>query len=102
MKAENTITIKDLIGSYAGLTVNEQRRELGREIVELSLVIKKLLIDSLGGLNKEVSLEEFDNLFDSNLSESEYLTGLYEDIINFKELLGIYLNKTAIANYNEN
>ena len=99
---ESNVTLSDLISSYAELTVNEKRRELGREIAELSLVIKKLLNDLAGGLNIENSIEEFNNLFDGNLTESEYLTGLYEDIINLKELLGIYLSKTALENYEEN
>lgn len=56
----------------------------------------------MSGMNlPNVSLEEFNNLYDGYSSESEYLTGLYEDILNFKELLGIYLSKTAIESYED-
>ena len=96
------VTINDLIKSYNELTINEKRRELGREIAELSIVIQKLLSD----LSNEISLDEksidqFNNLYDGNLSESEYLTGLYEDIVKFKEFLGIYLTKMVSENYKE-
>lgn len=98
---EENITIKDLIASYDVLDISDKRKELGRELTEMTVIIKKLL-DDLSGIGlQNVSLEEFNNLYEGHSSESEYLTGLYEDILNFKELLGIYLSKTAIESYED-
>ena len=93
--------LKDLIDNYSKLSVGDKRRELGREIAELSLVIKKLLNDSLEGVEQKNSLDEYDNLFDSNLTETDYLTGLYEDIINLKDILGLYLSTVIIEKINQ-
>lgn len=88
---ENTvedINLKqELIDSYNELTIGEKRVELGREIAELTLITEKMLKE----INPEFQmkdLKEFNNLFDSNTSESEYLTGLYEDLIEMKEDIG--------------
>lgn len=98
---EEKVTIKDLISSYNELETSDKRKELGREITEMTIVLKKILGDMSSMNLPNVSLEEFNNLYDGYSSESEYLTGLYEDILNFKELLGIYLSKTAIESYED-
>ena len=97
---ENNIILKDLIDSYDNLSVSDKRKELGREIAELSIVIQKLLSDLDNDLTiNEDFLEGFNNLYDGKSSESEYLTGLYEDILNVKELLGTYFNNTIANEY---
>lgn len=98
----NSLTLKDLIDSYNNLSVGEKRKELGREIAELSIVVYKLLSDLDDKLLiSEKTLEQFDNLYNVKTSEGEYLTGLYEDIVNLKELLGIYFNKTVAIGYED-
>ena len=44
-------------------------------------------------------MDEFNNLYDGTTSEDVYLSGLYEDFINFKELLSIYLDKVIADKY---
>ena len=97
---EESATIENLIQSYNELEITDKRKELGREITEISIILKKVLGNMSGiSLSNNISLDEFNNLYDGVSSESQYLTGLYEDILNLKELLGIYLSKTAIEDY---
>lgn len=93
--------INELIASYDNLTIAEKRRELGREIAELSIVIKQLLSQQTGIQLNENILNNYKNLYNGNLSESEYLSGLYEDVIDLKEVLGLYLSKNAFEEYND-
>jgi len=96
------LTLKELINLYNDLSVSEKRKELGREIAELSLVVQKLLSDLDNRvLIDERILDKFDDLYDIKVSESQYLTSLYEQIINFKELLGIYFNNTIAKDYED-
>lgn len=88
-------TLNQLIVSFAELSIGEKRRELGREIAELTIVIKKLIADQIGAPLNDNLLNDFNNLYDSNTSEDEYLTGLFEDIIDFKEALGLLLSKNV-------
>lgn len=87
--------------AYANLDVSDKRKELGREITELTIVVKKLLSDITIEFPID-SLEEFENLYDGNCSEDEYLTGLYEDVLNFKELLAMYLERVIFYNNEQN
>ncbi len=92
----------DLINSYDKLDVSEKRKELGREIAELSIVFRKLLNDLGGGISMgDDFLEKFSDLYDNKATESEYLTNLYKEIMKIKELIGIYFNNTLINDYSE-
>ena len=93
---EEVINIKKLVESYDELKLTDKRRELGREISEMTIVIQKILneITTQEVFTPEV-LKEFENLYDGTISEDKYLTGLYEDVLNFKELLGICLDKIS-------
>ena len=93
---DNLISVKEVVNLYDKLEVNDKRKELGREISEMTIVIQKILNDitSQEIFTSDI-LSEFDNLYNSKITESEYLTGLYEDILNFKELLGICLDKLS-------
>lgn len=93
--------INELINSYNDLTINDKRRELGREIAELSIVIKQLISFQTGIPLNESLLNDYNNLYDGNLSENDYLTGLYEDVINLKEDLGLYFSKNEFDEYEE-
>ena len=91
--------LQDLITSFDALTVPEKRRELGREIAEILIVIKQLLAEQTGLPLKEEVLKDFDNLYDGTISESNYLTGMYEDVIDLKESLGLFLSKNIFDEY---
>ena len=40
---ENNIRIKDVVESYDKLLISNKRKELGREIAEMTILIQKLL-----------------------------------------------------------
>lgn len=91
---DNTIELEDLKKEYNKLPLKEKRRELGKEITETMVVIKKLINDSDFAANLEYdNLDEYSNLYQSTTTEDEYLSGLYEDVLNLKEILAIYLSK---------
>lgn len=99
---ENAIaTLQDVVTAYDELDVNDKRKELGIELTELTIVVKQLLndISEQGPILNVNSLEEYENLYNGLISEEEYLTGLYEDVLILKELLGIYFGKIAPAIY---
>lgn len=89
---------KELIQSFSNLSLSEKRREFGRELSESYILIDKLLSD-ITNSKPLVEEDELDNLYDSNISEDEYLTGLYEDFINYKEILALYLSKVSEDKY---
>lgn len=91
---DNTIELEDLKNEYNKLPLKEKRRELGKEITETMVVLKKLINDSDFAANLEYdNLDEYSNLYQSTTTEDEYLSGLYEDVLNLKEILAIYLSK---------
>ncbi len=99
---ENNVTLAELVEAYDELDVSAKRKELGFEITELTIVVKKLLADIAGGFPGDIeSLEEFENLYSGQTSEEQYLTGLYEDVLNFKEILGMYLDRVTSLYYME-
>ena len=89
---------EQLVAAYANLSVSDKRKELGRELAEASIMIYKLLSD-ITGVESMPNMDEFNNLYDGTTSEDVYLSGLYEDFINFKELLSIYLDKVIADKY---
>ena len=93
--------LDELIASYDVLSITDKRRELGREIAELSIVIKELLSSQTGLQLNENILKNYENLYSKDLSESEYFTGLYEDVICLKEDLGLFLAKNIFDEYEQ-
>lgn len=91
-------TRKNLVDAYNKLDIADKRKELGKELTESSIMLYKLLTD-ITNINAIPNLDEFNNLYDSSMKESEYLTGFYEDFLNFKELLAIYLDKVISDKY---
>lgn len=90
---------KELITSYNELEIGEKRKELGREIAEITLIIQRLISD----FNKNYqlkSMEDFVNLFEETTNEGEYLTGLYQDVIELKDIIGEYLSLITNIYYN--
>ena len=85
----------DLIRTYSLLSIGDKRRELGREITELTVVMQNLISNIVPNYNfKEV--DEYTNLFDKSIDEDKYFTGLYQDVIEFKDILATYLEATNI------
>lgn len=97
-------TLQDVVTAYDTLDVSDKRKELGIELTELTVVVKQLLndISEQGQVLNVNSLEEYENLYSGLISEGEYLTGLYEDVLILKELLGIYFSKIMPAIYDNN
>ena len=92
--------LDDLVKDYSKLDLKEKRVELGKEIAETTLVVKKLINDLIPEENNlPNAVEDFNNLFSGVSSEEEYLTGLYEDVLEFKEVLGFYLDKVTDMYY---
>ena len=88
------LELTDLVEQYSTLELSDKRRELGKEITETMIVLKKLIDESDMNANLEYDkLDEYTNLYQTTTSEDDYLTGLYEVIMNMKELLAIYLSK---------
>ena len=101
MEGGNIVTNKnDLINSYNDLPLDEKRKEIGREIAEITLITQELLTD-LNPNYPTKSVDEFNNLFDKNTSESTYLTELYADIVDLKETLGDYCDFATSMYYDD-
>ena len=84
---------KELLESFSKLDITSMRREIGKELTETMILLYQYIKDS-ANLNGEIKLEDFYNLYDGKSTEKEYLTGYYEDFLNFKELLAIYFEKS--------
>lgn len=89
---------KKLIESFSDLDVSDKRKELGREVSESIVMVYKLLAD-ITEIKNMPNMDDFNNLYNGIISEDEYLTGLYEHFINYKELLAIYLSKVLHDKY---
>lgn len=92
--------LQRLIDSYSELSLGDKRRELGREIAELTLTTQKLLADIIPNYQAK-PMEDFTNLFEEGTSEEEYLTGLYQDVIELEEVIGSYYNIVTDIYYDE-
>ena len=92
---------KELISSYDELDLGDKRKELGREIAELTLLTEKLIID-INPAFKPKEMSDYNNLFDTNISEEKYLTGLYEDLLEMKEDISLIYSAYIGSMYSEN
>ncbi len=81
---------KNLIEAYDELSLGDKRKELGKEIAEVTIVTQKLISDIVPNYQAK-STDEYTNLFDESVDENKYLTGLYQDVIEFKDILATYL-----------
>lgn len=81
---------KKLIEAYNELSLGEKRKELGKEIAEVTIVTQKLISDIVPNYQAKTT-DEYTNLFDESVDENKYLTGLYQDVIEFKDILATYL-----------
>lgn len=94
------VTTEELMTSFKEMSLGDKRRELGWEITEMQLMINTLITDLVPDY-KVKPQEEYDNLFDPSTSEDEYLTGLYEDVIDLKDTFGTYADVLAASYYED-
>ena len=85
----------DKIVEYENLSLVDKRKKLGKEIAEMTYLTEDLIHD-LSPSFEVKPIEEYDNLFDANLSEEKYLDGLYEDLLDLQEVMGLYF--TTVTN----
>ena len=81
---------KNLIEAYDELDLGDKRKELGKEIAEATIVVQKLISEIVPNYQAKPT-DEYTNLFDESIDENEYLSGLYQDVIEFKDILASYL-----------
>lgn len=80
---------EEKILEYEMLSLPEKRKRLGKEIAEMTFITEKL-IHSLWENYEVKPMKEYDNLFDETTSEEVYLDGLYEDLLDLQETMGLY------------
>lgn len=90
----------EMVIAYNNLDINQKRKELADEFTELVFMIKKLQND-VGVQNDINTNEDLKKLFDGISNEEKYMTGLYVNILNLKDELGLYLNKIIDLLYEE-
>ena len=89
----------DKIVEYESLSLAEKRKRLGKEIAEMTYITEGMIHDIVADYEVK-PIEEYDNLFDGSTSEEVYLNGLYEDLLDLQETLGLYFNKILESNIN--
>lgn len=88
----NPISNNEVLQNYYAMPLEEKRQELYNEILELSVVIQTLIKTRNPNITLP-SLSDLDNIKDPTIDEDLYLTGLYEDIVVFKEQLAYFLDE---------
>ena len=91
----------ELVRSYSNLSIEDKRLEIKREIAEISLITHEMLVD-INPNYASVETSSFDDSLRDGTSEDIYLTHLYEDIVNLKELLGDYCDFSTSLYYGDN
>lgn len=87
----------ELLDAYNNLTLIQKRKELAEEFTELLGVINKLKEDI--GVLEKIDLNPLKKLYDTNISEDEYISSIYENMLNLKEELATYLDKVTDLYY---
>ena len=82
----------DITRNYYSLDITEKRQEFYDEFYELIVIIHKLIMDKYPDV-KLPSLDDLKNIKNTEIDEDLYMTGLYEDLIVFKELFAFYLDE---------
>lgn len=92
--------MKELITAYKDLDIIDKKRELAEEFIEFLGIIKKLRDDM--EIDEPINLSLVKKLYDTTSSEEEYLTAIYENVLNVKEELSVYLNNIVDLLYEKN
>lgn len=82
---------KGLIDAFCNLNKSRKKAEIRDELQELLMFFQKLCKEK--GVNDKMLLHlEMKKLNDENVSEEDFLNGIYAYIISLKENIGKYLN----------
>ena len=81
----------DITKNYYNLDIPGKRQELYSEFYDLMAVMHTLLKNKYGEMDFP-SLDSLDNLKNNEFDEDMYMTGLYEDLLVFKELFAYYFD----------
>ena len=76
--------------AFDNLTVDEKRNQISNELIIIGELIKK--IEDIYGLNNTINIKNYDIGKDNELTETEMLSYLYEDIYNIQKELITVLN----------
>lgn len=81
----------EITQNYYNLTIAEKRREFYSEFYELIMVMNTLIKNKYPDAQLP-SVENYDNIKNDEIDEDLYMTGLYEDLLVFKELFAYLLD----------
>lgn len=81
----------ELTQNYYNLNIAEKRREFYSEFYELIMVTYTLIKNKFPATQLP-PIENFNNIMNDEIDEDLYMTGLYEDLIMFKELFAYFLD----------
>lgn len=81
----------EITQNYYNLDIVDKRREFYSEFYDLVSVMQTLLKQKYGEIGS-MSFDNLNNLKDSDLDEDMYMTGLYEDLLIFKEMFAYYFD----------
>lgn len=76
--------------AFDNLTVDEKRNQISNELIIIGELMKK--IEDIYGLNNTINIKNYDIGKDNELTETEMLSYLYEDIYNIQKELITVLN----------
>ena len=85
------ISNNEVLQNYYALSIPEKREELYNEIYELTQVMNVLLKAKYDNIELP-PIENLDNIKNGDIEEDLYLTGLYEDLVVFKEMFAYYFD----------
>lgn len=80
--------------AFDNLTVDEKRNQISNELIIIGELMKK--IEDIYGLNNTINIKNYDIGKDNELTETEMLSYLYEDIYNIQKELITVLNIVMI------
>lgn len=81
----------EITQNYYNLNIAEKRREFYSEFYELIMVTYTLIKNKFPDIQLP-PVENFNNIMNDEIDEDLYMTGLYEDLIMFKELFAYFLD----------
>lgn len=87
----NGIGNNEITQNYYKLSIDDKRREFYNEFYELIAVMRTLIKNKYPDVNLP-RIEDLSNLKNTDLDENVYMTGLYEDLLVFKELFAYYFD----------
>ncbi len=81
----------EITKNYYSLDISDKRKEFYSEFYDLIAVMRTLLKNKYGNIDLP-SFEDLNNLKNDESDEDMYMTGLYEDLLTFKEMFAYYFD----------